>query len=504
MNFNRGIFNKIKRRLPLILTMSISLALAGCDSDSDNNTGYMQFYNLSATAPDIYLNVDQEDDDDFDDITYSGVAFTGITGRLEFDTDSYDLEFSWQDEYNSSDLEVILEQELTVKNDIVHFMVMTGDVNSPEITTYSLDVRDDDELDDDSDDELFNIRLLNMYADDSVDLYYSESDETFEEAVLISQAAYKEMSENQKYEQDDVIFYATLANSDDVVFESTDISFSYAGEYIMVIRENTGTGSSPFVLDVVSTSSSTEYSDVNSESEYRVYNGIVENALLSVDTDYTDSLDFYIDESLVFSGLLFGEYSDIINTSSGDFGMTLKTPSGDQIGDNNNYLLSLTENTSSTIFFYLLEEAVDEDNDGDVDENNDGDVDGYEYTINSLVVENSQSESIYSHEVKVINLIDEDEIADNFDYIQVYFVKSDETIENADQSIGAVFATPSSITLLNNTYNVKVIGAQGSSDILMSSQTLTLDEDSKSKYLILEKDDSTVTGYKMTFTNQVD
>jgi hypothetical protein len=272
----------------------------------------------------------------------------------------------------------------------------------------------------------------------------------------------------------------------------------------MVIRENTGTGSSPFVLDVVSTSSSTEYSDVNAESEYRVYNGIVENALLSVDTDYTDSLDFYIDESLVFSGLLFGEYSDIINTSSGDFGMTLKTPSGDQIGDNNNYLLSLTENTSSTIFFYLLEEAVDEDNDGDVDEDNNGTVDEYEYTINSLVVENSQSESIYSHEVKVINLIDEDEIADNFDYIQVYFVKSDENIGNADQSIGAVFATPNSITLLNNTYDVQVIGAQGSSDILMSSQTLTLDEDSKSKYLILEKDDSTVTGYKMTFTNQVD
>jgi len=206
MNFNRGIFNKIKRRLPLILTMSISLALAGCDSDSDNNTGYMQFYNLSATAPDIYLNVDQEDDDDFDDITYSGVAFTGITGRLEFDTDSYDLEFSWQDEYNSSDLDVILKQKLTVQSDIVHFMVMTGDVSSPEVTTYSLDVRDDDELDDDSDDELFNIRLLNMYADDSVDLYYSESDETFDQAVLISQAAYKEMSENKKYEQDDVIF----------------------------------------------------------------------------------------------------------------------------------------------------------------------------------------------------------------------------------------------------------------------------------------------------------
>jgi hypothetical protein len=509
MNFNRGIFNKIKHGLPLILTMSISLALSGCDSDSSDNTGYIQFYNLSSTAPDIYLTVDQYDDDDYDDLTYSGVSFTGITGRLEFDTDTYDLEFSWQDEYNSSDLEIIHTEELKVKNDIVHFMVMTGDVSSPEMTTYEIDIRDDDELDDDSDDDLFNIRLLNMHSSaGSVDLYYSESDETFDEAVLISQAAYKEMSENQKYDQDDVIFYVTLANSNEVVFQSTDISFSYAAEYIMVVRENTGTGTSPFILDVVSTSSSTEYSDVNSESEYRVYNGIVENDLLP---DYTGDFDFYIDyedatSTAVVSDLSFGEFSDAVTTTSGDFAMTLKTPTDVDLVTS--HLLSLTENTSSTVFFYLLEEAVDEDDDGDVDEDGDGQVDEYQIAINSIVVENSQSESVYSHQVKVVNLIDEgeDELEDDFAYIQVYFVKSDETIANADQSIGAVFATPSSVELLNNTYEVTVIGyfSTGDNGKYMSSETLTLDEDSKSKYLVLEKDESTVTGYKMTFTNQVD
>jgi hypothetical protein len=278
----------------------------------------------------------------------------------------------------------------------------------------------------------------------------------------------------------------------------------------MVIRENTGTGSSPFVLDVVSTSSSTEYSDVNSESEYRVYNGIVDNDGLPI--EYTGDIDFYINyanatDTAAVSDLSFGDFSDSISTTAGDFAMTLKTPTTD-VDLVTSHLLSLTENTSSTVFFYLLEEPVDLDGNGDFDDDDNGIADDYQIVINSIVVENTQSESIYSHQVKVVNLIDEgeDELVDDFAYIQVYFVKSDETIANADQSIGAVFATPSSVQLLNNTYQVNVIGyfSTGDNGKYLSSQTLTLDEDSKSKYLVLEKDDSTVTGYKMTFTNQVD
>jgi uncharacterized membrane protein len=168
----------------------------------------------------------------------------------------------------------------------------------------------------------------------------------------------------------------------------------------------------------------------------------------------------------------------------------------------NNHLLSLSDNTNTTVFFYLLEEAVDEDGDNDVDENGDGYIDEIEISINSLVVNNSQSESIYSHQINVINLIDENEISDDFSYIKVYFVKSDETISSADQSTSAVFATPSSVQLLNNTYEVYVIGRLGSSDVILTSQELLLDENSKDQFLILEKDLSSSTNYKMAFVNQ--
>ena len=167
-----------------------------------------------------------------------------------------------------------------------------------------------------------------------------------------------------------------------------------------------------------------------------------------------------------------------------------------------NHLLVLNENTDKTVFFYLLEKAVDEDGDGDIDENGDGDIDDIEITVNSLVVDNNQSSSIYQHQMKVVNLIDQDEIIDNFSSIKVYFVRNDETIESAAQSLTALFATPSSVNLLNNTYNVYVIGRLDSSDIILSSTQITLDEASVDQFIILEKNAETATGYTMTFANQ--
>jgi len=167
-----------------------------------------------------------------------------------------------------------------------------------------------------------------------------------------------------------------------------------------------------------------------------------------------------------------------------------------------NHLLPLNENTDKTIFFYLLEEAVDEDGDGDIDEDGDGHIDAIEVTVNSLVVDNNHSESIYSHQMKVINLIDQDEIIDDFSSIKVYFVRSDEVIETADQSLTAIFANPSAVELLNNTYTVYIIGKLDSSELIIASTVLTLDEESKDQFIILEKDTDSATGYRMVFANQ--
>lgn len=496
---------KYKRFRPLCLSLIFSLTLFGCGSSDDSNTGYIQLYNLSSNSPGIYLTVDDYSDDDYSEQTYSAITFTNISSRFAYDPDTYDIELAWQSEYDSQyDLVNIYENPLKVKSDTTEFIVIDGDIKEPSILIYELPVRDDDEVDDDNDDDLFNVRVLNMHSwSGGVDVYYSESDETFNEAVLLNQANYSVMSDNQKLDQDEYIFYITSAGSTDVLYTSPDISFPYAAEYIIVVRANTGVGSSPFMIDKVSTSSVLAYSDIDSEASYRVYNGIIEHELLP---KYEETFDFHInsiDDTPEISALAFGNFSPSILTNSGDYSMNLVTPN-DQSVIINNHLLPLDENTDKTIFFYLLEEAVDEDEDGDIDEDGDGHIDSIKITVNSLVVENSQTESIYSHQMNVVNLIDQDEIVDDFTNVKVYFVRNDEIISTADQYLTAIFANPSTVTLLNNTYTVYVIGKLDSSNIVLATTELTLDEDSKNQFIVLEKDADSATGYKMTFTNQTE
>jgi hypothetical protein len=489
--------------ITLWLCLISSLTLFGCGSDDETSTGYVQLYNLSSNSPEIFLTIDDYDNDDFTEQTYSAISFTQVSSRFAYDSDTYDIELAWESEYNNQyDLEKIYQNQLTIKSDTVEFIVIAEDIKNPNVLIYDLPIRNEDEISDDNDNEVFNVKVLNMHTfSGGVNVYYSESNETFNEAKLLSQSNYSEMSDNNKITLDEYIFYITSTNNDEVLYTSQDITFPYASEYIIVIRSNTGVGSSPFIIDIVSTSSTQEFSDTNAEASYRVYNGIVEHDLLPV---YEKAFDFHInsvDASPEVSNLGFGQFSPTILTNSGDYSMSLIAPSNQDVIINN-HLLALNENTDKTIFFYLLEEAVDEDGDGDIDEDGDGYIDEKSITINSLIVDNSSNESIYSHQLTVLNLIDQDEIIDDFTNIKVYFVRNDEIIETAEQNLTSIFASPSSIDLLNNTYTVYVIGKLDSSDIILTSSQLILNEDSKNLFVILEKDKDSDTGYKMTFTNQ--
>ena len=505
MTRNIFVYRHTKKILQLGASLLISLSIFGCGSSDKSNSGYVQLYNLSSNAPGIYLTVDQYDNDDYTEQTYSSIDFTDISSRFEYDSDTYDIELAWESEYNNQyDLETIYESQLKVNSDTLEFIVITEDITAPKVIVYDIPVRSDDEIEDDSDDDLFNLKVLNMHNwSGGVDVYYSESDETFNEAQLLSQNTYTELSDNQKLDQDEYIFYITSTGSEEVLYTSQDISFPYASEYIIVIRENSGVGSSPFIIDIVSISSTQSFADTDSEASYRVYNGIVEHELIE---EYKGNINFYInavDDTPEVADLPFGSFSKTELINSGDYSMNLLS-SADNSPLISNHLLALNENTDKTIFFYLLEEAVDEDNDGDIDENGDGYIDEIAISINSLIVDNSSNENIYSHQMTVVNLIDQDEISDDFSSIKVYFVRNDEIIETASQSLTAIFAKPSTISLLNNTYSVFVIGKLNSSDLILANQELVLDQESKAQFIILEKDAQTGTGYKMTFANQTE
>jgi hypothetical protein len=281
------------------------------------------------------------------------------------------------------------------------------------------------------------------------------------------------------------------------LFQSNEVSFSYSSQYVMAIRENTGVGTSPYMLDKISNSSIESFIDTDSEAKFNAYNAISQHELLP---EYEGTFSLYVngvDDSPEIEDLSMGSLSEPIVLDKGDYSLDMT------IADESdlllkNHLLSLEENTHKTAFFYLDEVEVDDDNDGDVDENGDGIVDEIRLDVHSLVVSNSSRSSIYDHEIKMINLVDSSE----FGSFTIYFVRNDETINTAYYKKVVSFADSELLYLNNNTYQVYVVAKDNSSDIILNAFELTLNEESKEQFMIVEVDDTQPTGYKVSLFDQ--
>ncbi|WDE10101.1 hypothetical protein [Thalassomonas haliotis] len=502
MSLKPSIFSCVQPSKLLLIASVITLVGCGSsdDNDSSDDDAYVKLYNASKNAPAIFLTIDEdldEDDDDEVEITYTGVEYGQSGGNKELEKNSYFYELAWQDEDSSDrdNLEIVAQGQLEIKNDAIQMIVLSDDITSPQVNIYDIEVIDDDN---DVDDDLFNLRVLNMHPDsEGIDIYLSKSDETFNEAVLIGQYSYTMLSDNQKFEQDEYIFYIASAGSDEVLFQSDDIDYAYATQYVMVVRENTAAGQSPYVLDLVSNSSTTEYLDFNSEGQFRVYNAIIEHELIP---NYQSSLDLYINgegDEPVLSDVPVGQLSETIVKDKGDYSLDV-TVAGTDEAILSNHLLTLPESADKTVFLYLKEDDVDEDGDGDVDEDGDGQVDEVEVTINSLVVNNSNRESIYDHTITMVNLVD----SDDFTSIKFYFVRNDETIDTATNKSTVGYTSTDTINLLNNTYQVFAVAQEDSSEIILTSFEFVLDESSTEQFMIIEIDENSPTGYKVEVVEQ--
>lgn len=476
------------------------LSACGSSSEDEEATGNLRFYNLSSNSPAIYLTIDEDltdDDEDAFEKTYTGVNFKSISGSTSIDTGSYAYEIAFQndDGISRDDLEILLEGSVDIVEESTQLLVLNGDVNTPELLTYNVDIIDDE---DDIDDDLFNIQVLNMFeSDKGISMYLSKDDETFNEAVLVGQLNYKALLDNQKFDQDSYIIYLVDVDTNEVVFESDTITFAYPSQYILSIRKNTTETSSSYVIDVISNSAITEFIDVNTQSTFKAYNAIKTHDLLP---EYEGNLTLHIDSvdySATVDSFSYGMFSDKLVQENGDYSLSLFTAETNSVIIEN-HLLTLPENANKTVFFYLQENNVDDDNDGDFDENNDGVVDEVELSIHSLVLDNNDTRSIFDHEITTLNFIDSDE----FIFVKVYFVRNNEMISTTPYAQSVSYGLSSSITLLNNTYTVYVVAQDGTSELVLTTFEIVLNEESTPQFMVLENDDSTASGYRATLAEQ--
>lgn len=478
--------------------------LLGCDSSDDSTgEGYVKLYNLSKDSPSIYLTVDENlaednDDDDHYEQTYTSVPYGSAHSNISLTSQNYEYQLAWQDDDSSEtdDLSVIYESSLVLTEDTIQMIVLSDSILSPQVTVHTIAVIDDE---DDTTNDLFNLRVLNMHSNQqAVDFYYSKENESFNEAVLVGQYSYQQLSDNQKLDQDDYVFYVTTAGSDDVLFRSNSIAFAYSSQNIMIVRDNAGAGTSPYVLDKMSDSTVIEYVDADAETQFRAYNAVANHEQLS---SYQQAFSVHINgisDTPAIGLLPYGEISDALTLASGDYSLDITN-----IEENtpllSNHLLSLIENTNKTLFIYAEQEYVDTDNDGNIDENGDGVIDEIDVNLFSLVVENSLLDSIYEHEIEIVNLIQ----SDDFAQVEVYFVRQDETILSANYHRDINYKDTSAILLKNNSYQVFVVAKDNGSSIILNTFELILNEQSKEQFLVLETSDNSTTGYKTTLFTQI-
>lgn len=284
-------------------------------------------------------------------------------------------------------------------------------------------------------------------------------------------------------------FYITESGNAEVLYESTDIDFLYTSQYIIVIRENTGPSNSTFTLDKLSkTTSAIEYPDKDSRAELRIYNGLAQHQLLP---EFQNKIDIYltgVNGNEKISSVAKGQFSNTIGLSFGDYSLNI-TPNDDEIPFTKNHFVSLDANSDKTVFLYLSEEEEEDDGDSDTEE----DISLY---VNSLPVENSHRISLYDHQINVINFVDD------FSLLDIYFVRSNETVSDADYHLKSTRATPQTITLPNNSYDVSILVKENESELLLAFDQLSLSSDSGDLFMVIEEDEQSSSGYKIQFILQ--
>jgi len=460
----------------------ISLLLLGCGSSSEDGDkyGYIKIYNASNNAPEIRINMTYDDTE-----TYGYLEYGESTSTKSIISNKYTMELAWQED--ADDYSLVEEREIKITNDDVKLVVIAGDFYNSEILTFDFEY-EDTTLYDETDEDNFSLRIINTKMESGgIDIYLSKNDETFNESVFVSTVYYGEISENNYYEVDTYKVYFTETGSSDVIFESGDISFVQNEGYIVSARSDSGPSDSPFSIDVLGQQSSANISDVNSGSELRIYNGIIQHELLP---EFFNEVNITIDgadDIETIQSLAKGTMSNTLSLPASDYSLDIKPVESDTLIAENHFI-SLNANDDVTTFMYLTEvtQVIDDE------------PDTTEVYVNTLPVSNSNRISLYDHQIKVINLVQDDE----FNNINIYFVRSNETVSSADYSLYTTMAVPKSITLPNNTYDVSLIVTVNESTLLLATVSMTFTSNDGDYFLVIEKDESTSSGYSAQFIPQ--
>ncbi|GEA12778.1 DUF4397 domain-containing protein [Alteromonas sp. KUL49] len=435
--------------------------LSGCSSDSDDSSSdytyaYLQFYNASPNGANVEMR-------EVDGDSFGSAQFGDTTSMSSMDSGEIELEFIRTD---ADDQEVEIDTlTITLREGYKTIVVMSGDFDAPQFIEYSYER---ETLED-------HFRLFGLSVtmeSTSYDFYLSDAGDPFESANYLGTLTTGDMVEFEYWNQDDdssdfdegeYTLYLTEPGSTDVVFESQTLNFIYETEYLMAIRDVSGAIQEGTIVDTILNSSTvTAITDVEADSQYRIYNSTELASALQVTFGGND------DETDVTFTLDSGELSDFTAIRYGDYRVTVET-SEDDITDLSNKLVTLNQGESKAILVY---EA-------------DGELGAVTFVESGLP-------QAYDKTVNFVNLVTD------FDDVDFYLVRNDETIDTAEYDIQNVeFGETNTEVLPSDYYEVIAVYEDSNEEQVLLDRTSLFGFNEEQNYIVTVEAADTPTGYEI-------
>ncbi|AEF05319.1 hypothetical protein ALT761_03645 [Alteromonas sp. 76-1] len=439
-----------------LVAISGLAACGGSDSSSDYSYAYIQFYNASPNGANVEMR-------EVDGDSFGSAQFGDTTAMYSMDNGEIELEFIRTD---SDDQEVLIDTyTVNLKNGDKRLIVMSGDFDSPIISDYSY-TRETLE-------DHFRLFALSVTIDEgSYDFYLAESGDPFEAANFLGTVTASEMIEfdywdpdddSDYFDEDEYTIYLTEPGSTEVLFESQTIDFAYETEYLLTMRDVSGAIQSGLVVDTILNSSSvTALTDVEADSQYRIYNST--NITTALDVTFGGNTD---EEDVAFS-LDAGELSEFTEIGYGDYRVTVTDTSGEATTLSNK-LITLNQGESKAILIYEKAGA-----------------------LGAVTFVESGLPQAYDKTVNFINLVED------FDDVDFYLVRNDETIDTAEYDLQNLeFGETDSEVLPSDYYEIIAVYEDDNEEQILLDRTALFGFNEEENYIVTVEPADTATGYEI-------
>ena len=443
--------------LKVALPLTLLGVLSGCGSDdSASSTGYIQMYNGSYNSPYTRLFVEETE--------RSGADFAEVTTRHNYSTGTFDVSFEYLDANDS--YITISDQEISIKSDKTQLVVMSGDFAEPTFTELTVPIS--------SDTGEFNLGFFNITGEDtSYDIYLATDDGVFESATLFASAQYLSELDLQSVDEGYYTIFITPAGSSDVVYESSSVYLYDEASYVAIIRPSYATELSGITLDVVTDNNYvTELKHQSALGQLRFINTLDEYSPVSfsVTRGTTETPTNTVSSDA---------YTGYIELSPNSYSVAMFDEQGNKLADN--FLMTLEREQSAVGIFY-----------NDIDNG-----------LRMMSVEEHLTPSSYSHTVSVVNLI-ESYAGQSVTDIDVYFTLDGETVDDTSNVVDGIDRYDQEEQVVDNeVYTVYAVYEDNGQQIVLIQQS-DMDFTQEGNYiLILEHDETTATGYKMSLERTI-